>query len=963
MTTDYDKIFSKIKTLNIKINNDKDDSFSIDEIYNMLKYFLPAKIAEIFLNEIKTFKESKYHEENLDTHLIACSLICYEYSKIFYNKYLNDLENIIDYEYFLNMCLITGLFHDIGKPFAKICGKNHNIYVGHSQLGTRVFSEIFENKKCTQEMTWAINHHMCPCTHQNKIDKCSKHVFPLITSDITGNRTLSYALLAVLEVGDMLGRLDSSYDYDEDAIYNHSFELYDKLMAYDHTMNTLNIMKLYNLTTIDTVIIHMIGISGSGKSYFSNIIYNNKDLESYNITILERDKALYDTYHALFDKENTLDTLTYKQIYDKVHEYNKDLVEGKKLVQKKWTEMIDSTLLETNNKKRIIILDTCQILYDCSWKKTIADLSEDSKYIYNNSLKTCFYTIPYHMFNSTITSKTDSFNYLPLNSSSTTFNAGMWPQLATENSVFDSTKYSYGTGSIDQLVKFTSTILEKQKINIDSDIKQVTLINIIKTLQTNYPTDTYLQICDKLIANLCGLEYDIDNVDNLEKINKFINYRIEHETLDNKLIIFTYVDGLQQFNGTSRDYRGEGILYNVTTNTFYLVRPSLPVFCEMSSIVKDHKALPYIIDSWDEFIAPNSSYYDLKYTINPKKPTKMILTPKFDGSLFNLTFIPISHTLYPYINDLITNLSGKEAANTNLPINSYYSRIEGIYIIGSKGTMFSKDPVNTRIHNAIVGSYLTIECFLDKTFLIFSKYHTISTMHFEAIDAIPSAELTVYYGKAWLPYFGITTYNQENDEKIFNLPNTNDMTVTCEMKSFESLSELQQFYNNNYDKLLDGDQEIEPEGYVLHIFDEDEWIPIKYKYKIFHTAHKPDSKHHLDLARKLVSDPKYKLICNRLAKFREKPSVETIINQVDFINKLQTIINKYNIITNKKDWAIFWKNSNNIEPIESLFITLKDALCVHYPQYQPKFEKCAFNFIMRLFQKSNYISELNNMIN
>jgi hypothetical protein len=343
----------------------------------------------------------------------------------------------------------------------------------------------------------------------------------------------------------------------------------------------------------------------------------------------------------------------------------------------------------------------------------------------------------------------------------------------------------------------------------------------------------------------------------------------------------------------------------------------------------------------------------------------MLMVPKYDGSLFNLTYISNKYPIYPMLKELIDSNIGK------LPPKSYYEMPNGIFMIGSKGTVFSKNPVNERIHNSICGSYNSVEEFLNiaSEYLnseLFDLSKQIVNLHFEAIDTIPTPELTVYYGKAWCPFFGITIYDINTNTKTFKLPL--DEYVNKDICRFKSVAEIfdcqndwsniNKLYEDNYQKLLDGDQIIEPEGYVLHIFGSNgDWIPIKYKYKIYYTAHKPESKHNLTMALELTSNPKYKLICQRLAKFRAKPSIADLLDSsVDDIDKIreQIILAISNLTKpaniSKRDWALYWKDSSNINKLMEYFDNIKAKVSEHYDQYNIiDLTKTVFGLIMKLF--------------
>ena len=100
--------------------------------------------------------------------------------------------------------------------------------------------------------------------------------------------------------------------------------------------------------------------------------------------------------------------------------------------------------------------------------------------------------------------------------------------------------------------------------------------------------------------------------------------------------------------------------------------------------------------------------------------------------------------------------------------------------------------------------------------------NTITTLFFEAIDNTPTDELTVWYGYSSYPLFGIIIYDTITETKTFKLPSIeHDETIlVAPQKSFNSFIELVNDKNKCYDALLTGNLSIEPEGYVVHIFDD-----------------------------------------------------------------------------------------------------------------------------------------------
>ena len=950
------------------------------------------KLNEVFCQECDTHVPTKYHSEGLDTHLVATSLVAENFGQIFYDKFKSNFEAIdIDENTFVKLCEIVGLFHDIGKPFARNIvneKKKHPIYLGHAQLGTRLIDQInitddlINKNKISIE--WAINHHMCSCTHMGEINEQIKNIGIHMIMDLPNSieiKILSYSLLSVLSYADHLSRLaEDTNNYNTSLTKEHSFALFNKLMDLD--------IENFSLPDFNGKIILMnYGLSGSGKSYFANHI-KNKFNEQYDIIHIERDRSLYTVYEKLFGPISTINNqLTYRQVYDSVYANNKTDV------QDQWLQDLCDGL-ETNQTKNgiIIIIDTVQTLFTGQWNTTIESIKTKSEEAYNNYLnspKIVYYSIPIHMFGSVISeeipTKTGKYSILPDPSLRGLF----WPHLLTETGKQEN--LTYGSGSIKLLSNYINSyfnIQNKKLANaLSNEMKTNCQHNIIYLLNEI--------IIQKQTKNVGEAFFHFMNqyLDKSGGHLRFIFYKTEIENRDYQLITFSYDDGLQTFNGTTRDYRGEGIIYVKAENKFYYLRPSLPVFPEMASIQKDNKVLPYLVNSdlWDNLENfANPTYRRLKTRIKPKNILGLYMVPKYDGSLFNLTFIHKSNKVYSMIDSLIQhniNLSNTKILNT-----SFYYHTNGLFLMGSKGTILSKNPVNERIHNSILGSYESIDQFLtiansyvtnDSLFTNINEQ--IITLHYEAIDAIPTPELTVYYGKAWCPFFGITIYNSLTNKKEFKLPQDEYKGEGLCIADIHDCNcnwhEAQNAYQTNYNKLLEGDQIVEPEGYVLHLFGSDnfgnyEWLPIKYKYKIYYTAHKPESKHNLDMALQLSSDPQYELLRQRLAKFREKMSVEQILlNQMTTIDCINNIIklsitelaetrqletNSAKIIV-KKDWAMYWKQ--NISILDQYFDVIKLALIEHYDQYkQINMTKSIFPFLMKLYEKCKLNDSVNQLI-
>ncbi len=493
--------------------------------------------------------------------------------------------------------------------------------------------------------------------------------------------------------------------------------------------------------------------------------------------------------------------------------------------------------------------------------------------------------------------------------------------------------------------------------------------------QSNKNLATCEEICTEFTKFMCSVAGGCSK----DHIEPFVLFRIEYQTELYKILTFTYRDGFQQFNMMTRDYRGEGIVFDCTSNQFYMFRPALPVFPEMTNVVSDRGVVPYIANHFDKLFPPSSQNHSIVNTVEQKKISKIVVTPKYDGSLFNLTYIGNENPMYRVVSDIITN--------TIVPLNSYYVTENGIFIIGSKGTCFAKDPVNTRIHTSILGSYATIDDFLQKMKIIIDRFdqkNNIITLHFEAIDVTPTEELTVYYGYSATILFGITYYNNSMNQKKFMLPqfdtnilsNTKNRVTT--MVHCGDFSDVIDLFKNSYTELLKGDDNIEPEGFVVHIFDEPNnlWFPIKYKYELYYIAHKPTTARNQEIAKKILEDPQYTAVIKRFLKFREKPALSTLLNQCDYTNKVKKLVMalftslsvQCGKVPTKGEWAKCVKtNATLMVQLQSIIDSCAQSVALEYPEYVEKVSGRAFNLVMNLYIymiKSPIVeSEIDNQIN
>lgn len=904
-----------------------------------------------FCKECVTSVKTKNHGETYGVHLLATGKIAEYFGGIFYDTNNNILSEIISKEDFKILCMETGFLHDIGKPFVRHEMKKRPMYIGHSQVGSCILNYILTNKY-KHEMEWVINNHMCNCTHMRPIDSIKKigpHM--IISLSVETNHILAFALLSVLSYADQLGRL-SVDKIDSELASIHSNNLFNKLLEEDMKLN------LNNLNFNGKIICILFGLAGSSKTFICNKIISTFS-DKYDIVHIERDASLYKVYEKHIG--STVDK-KYIDIYQSIYDKNNSEI-SKHVVQKQWEQDLEDGLTTPITKEgQIILIDSVQPLYQYQWRLTIDSLKKHSKEayaIYCNTTKIGYYGIPVHLIDISKETKIGKLSFLPNNSKDL-----FYPSVETETG--NNSFISYGMGTFVQLNSYIKKYLEFQKnklsvleIELVQENLEVILNKIADDFNLTELQDIYIKFIKLYLLKSGG------------NIN-FIKYKIEYEYNNIQMVTFLYDNGFETFNGITRDYRGEGFLFCKTTYPkFTCIRPSLQVLPEMMNIYKDKKTFPYIFPIWDQIKCLENNLYS-KENIKEKIPLQIYLTSKYDGFMFNMTFIPDTVEVYKKIIELI---NGVKEENDDIS-QSFYKHKNGIFLFGSKRKILVK---NTCVHNSILGSYNSIEEFLDISYEYIYKMkeeYSITTLHFESIDNIQDPELTVYYEKSSCTFIGSSIFNQKSHKKSFKLPleYTKFKSVCNIIDCKNKWSNVIDVYNLNYKKLLKGDLDVEPEGYVIHILIKNEkndidWIHIKYKYDIYYAVYKSNSKHNKELFLQLSSNNKYKILRQRFIKFKDKPSVENLLNNnIDKIKSIKDIIydkTYNNFIDNniiKKEWVIFW--SKNKQLFFNIFNELKIILSEYYISFKDIIiEKEIIIFIIKIYEYTETKNILLNLKN
>jgi hypothetical protein len=881
-----------------------------------------------------------WHGEPYPVHLIVAAILARQWAEIWILSRGKEIE--LPVSDILDACMIAGLLHDIGKPFA--CGKIRNIciFTGHAQISTALLDKILKDYPFKEEILWAINQHMCKCTHMNDLSK----QFKLIVTDLIYslpyecNPLIAFLILAALSYGDYLARDSKDVSADKLLIVSeHSFELV-RLLENAYTQYKTD-PKSFNLSSKRSlIIVELFGVSGSGKTH--SVEELRKSGIKQRLIHLSRDNALF-TVHAKFI--GMTDGLTYKQIYEAV--YGKGL--GSKEVDAEWILMLNDALEKAiDDESLIIVIDTVQLLYHHAWTQIISGLSEEARSIYCSALRLGLYLIPFNQIAPIISakvpeSKTGKTCTLPSYDLS-------WPSVNSEKGdLTKPTSINFGTGSINQLTAYIKNYGEISDKVVLPEIQKSMVFLSNSLIKEN----DYEGACNDVVRKY----YE-------ETDGGILQWAIEYTSIDGVYIIFKYPDGQQRFNGPTRDIRGSGVFYCFKHKKFFNIRPTFPVFPEMKQIADDHHVCPYLRElfellGYDKSKPKIKSLFECKDVFRPF--LRLCMTPKADGSLLNCTVITKENPTYEFVINMISKC--------DLPQKSYYVVPERmIIILGSKGTIFSKDPVNKRFHEAIHATYNTIDAFvsivvssIEKGTINGTFDPTLSiTFHFEAISKIPTPELTVVYGEAMARFLGTTIGGIDDDLAKFLIPegaDTFDFKCMTPVKEFTNFNDLLDVFNDTEQKLLDGHPG-EPEGWVIWIKTEESWYGIKLKYDFYYVAHKPDSKHNQAKALEMMSNPKYKEINKRLSKFAEKLSISDILQDRIVQSELKELcaliisFTKANELPDtaitKKDWATDCKEI--IPPLIEMFKVIFEEVSKHYTKFKEiPATKQIFAFLMRIY--------------
>jgi hypothetical protein len=399
------------------------------------------KLIARFVEESTVYDETKYHKENLITHLYCVGWIC----ALFAIKF--GLEP--------GFAFRLGFFHDIGKPWAKKYIQTKNMLIskskGHAQVGENICCELGLDNK----ISWCVSNHMCSCCHENNSSTHWEYINSLQIISFSKSIVLSdktelfeYAnCLACLMIGDDLGRLgDVGKNYSNVITHSNVWLSWFKEQAMEtHNPIKYSVKNLSSLHPDNSIIIQMYGHSGFGKSTTVKQITCKLDDLGIDWEYAERDRSYYNVY-ALTNNmvvNEVIDTINYADVYEYVQTN-----ELKTLVQMDWVNQLN-TILDSDTKVKII--DTVQLMYPNAWESTLNSLNPDALSVHKSSLKIGYYGFPQSEYGREYVPKTGSYQLIPRDKS----DGFTWPNLNSElekNQEFSPNLIDVGYGSAEPII-------------------------------------------------------------------------------------------------------------------------------------------------------------------------------------------------------------------------------------------------------------------------------------------------------------------------------------------------------------------------------------------------------------------------------------------------------------------------------------------------------------------------------
>lgn len=707
----------------------------------------------IFKALSKTFP-SEFHQETLGAHLVATAVIASTVAPTFG----------IDPD----VAAYTAFFHDIGKPFARrILKTGRSTFVGHAHLGARYLTDLGAS---TQE-AMVVSQHMC-CALKTEGSDFSDAALEILSA--SGWTEENFRLLLTVWVGDVLGVTRTSRPSKEDVVTKaHTLLAKFKLCRGDVGLA----LRRFGISP-ETLIVRMIGVSGSGKSYTASTIERELSSQGWVVATCSRDEAMFAIADEFISSPRDR---PYGEVYEAV---------PRPKVQDAWVTMLNNAFDGDDHVEgahHAIVIDTVQTMAR-SWESTIKSLSEDARRTYYTGTVVDVYGFPQHLIDPSrnSTPKTGKNVDLPIPVDAS--NSLVWPSVSTE------------VGEGDALF---ATGVSSEVTSLAKVLHGLTFVEVFAA------SNTY---CGDMLDALIKYE----TIDALKAAFPPRVLQTSITELDNgdELIEFGYLDGSQSFIGPTDDYRGEVILKD-RRGCYKCYRASMPVFPDDMSLSQAPAHAAAIHDASEFF-----------------------LTTKRDGSMVNVTVnwdvdpsMPGDPQRVIIDRDVVVHIGSKACLNarsnvrdrldealrtTSFPSTEAFVEflVDTILVCDRVGTM--------TFHFEAVPEMPTSE--------LATKYPRATLFY------LGKTTFSLAAGKKFILPFS------DDDDTMVCRGLAEQGVVCDEPRKFSSVDAVNAYISDETKRLLEtGDTTVDIEGYVMWVWSEarKRMLGIKKKREIYYMAHKP----------------------------------------------------------------------------------------------------------------------------
>lgn len=687
-------------------------------------------------------KTCSFHNENLIEHLFLTAYVSL-------GELINKGTKISDKECF--KIFITGLLHDVGKPFT-IKEKNKEIaYPGHGMIAASSLIHLYNSKFKEYDLEkddWnniiqSINLHMSIKDTNIKDDKMVKIKWALLSGQINDNIG---KILTVLRIGDYKSSINS---YEQKTIETNS-EFEEIIVKKDYFEKYLP--KIFT----QGILISMIGMSGSGKSTTGNKIKKYFDEKKIPCIVIKRDDYIVKNYCL----KNKLEiTANYsKNFYQKAYNfYKENIYRDRDFIN----YMIRKDVKEKLENRYVVILDTVMSLFPQISKIT---------YGFTETLRINIPVIRNKLFDDNDNLKTDN--------------------IKQQLELFQNRKFGL---PFPERINFQQhkALTTNWIMDLENDIQP----HIVLPLAYD---DIENKVCQNLLERICNFHWNreeflpptIEQTEDMD-LKELINYLLHKGELkmlkkffkDNKyLLSFPFKDDQTVFGikymehnkiwkpKWSRECRGVFIKLDCSehfTNVIIL-KKLLPRGVEILTKMANTEQSQDYIKGIHDHLDSNQKY--IIEQIENNGSLDGYISTKVDGALFGITFYNKKGIRGNIIRNILCRYEIKTELQRNLWDTVKNSDYPYIPIISTNNTLFMGEDMEKYLQRAMndnsnIDTILSYGYFLKKM-----EINQDSTLSFEGvcpnrtdINGFVHKELTVSYKSPMFKFIGITYL----DDNIF----------------------------------------------------------------------------------------------------------------------------------------------------------------------------------------------------